>query len=75
MTNCRKLFCYGVKRDHYDKFIGIRELLEQVAMDCFSNNFTTDIGTPAKNILSLDEIDKKGTVSTCWILNHSSSHP
>ena len=28
ITNFWKLFRYGVKRDHYDKFIGIRELLE-----------------------------------------------
>ena len=24
ITNFRKLFCYGVKRDHYEKLIGIR---------------------------------------------------
>ena len=28
ITNCWKLFCYGIKRDHYDKFIGIREFSE-----------------------------------------------
>ena len=28
LTNCCKLFRYGVKRYHYDKFIVIREFLE-----------------------------------------------
>ena len=28
-----KLFCYGVKRDHYEKLIGIRELSERLAQD------------------------------------------
>ena len=28
ITNYWKLFCFGVKRDHYEKLIGIRELLE-----------------------------------------------
>ena len=28
ITNIWKLFHYGVKRDHYEKLIGIRELLE-----------------------------------------------
>ena len=27
ITNCWKLFRYGVKREHYDKLIGIREFL------------------------------------------------
>ena len=27
ITNCRGLFCYGVKRDHYDNIIGIMQLL------------------------------------------------
>ena len=70
-----KLFFYGIKRDHYDKFIGIREFLERIAMDCVSNPFTTDTGTPEKNIPSLGEIYNKGTVSTCWSLNYSSSSP
>ena len=36
-----KLFRYGVKRDHYDKFISIREFLERIAVDCSNNSFTT----------------------------------
>ena len=59
ITNCWKLFCYGVKRYHYNKFIGIREFLEKIAVDCFNNNFTTDTWTPEKNIPSLGDIDKK----------------
>ena len=59
ITNIWELFFYGVKRDHYDKFIGIREFLERIAIDCFCNTFTTDTGDPEKNIPSLDGIDKK----------------
>ena len=33
ITNCLKLFCYGVKREHYYKLIGIRELSERLAQD------------------------------------------
>ena len=29
INNGWKMFCYGVKRDHYDKFIGIREFSEK----------------------------------------------
>ena len=57
ITNYWKLFCYGVKRDHYDKLIGIREFSERLAQDCFNNNFSSDSGTPAKNIPLLDEVD------------------
>ena len=49
ITNGWKLFRYGVKRDHYDKLIGIREFSERLAQDYFNNNFKTDIGTPSNN--------------------------
>ena len=75
MTNCWKLFRYGIKGKHYENFIGIREFSEQSAMDCFSNPFTAYIGTPEKNIPSLDYIDNKGSFSNCWILNCSRSSP
>ena len=75
ITNCWKLFCYGVKRYHYDKFIGIRKFLELIAVDCFNNNFTTDTGNLANNIPSLDNIDNEGTVHTCRRLDYSSSSP
>ena len=39
ITNFWKLFLYGVKRDHYDKLIGIREFPEPFALDCFNNHF------------------------------------
>ena len=39
ITNCWKLFSYGVKRDHYDKLISIREFSERLAQDCFNNNW------------------------------------
>ena len=72
MTNCWKLFWYGVKRDHYDKFVGIRELSEGLAQDCFNNNFSPDRWTPAKNIPPLDDFSDVDTVSTCCALQCSS---
>ena len=65
ITNCSKLFCYGVKKDHYDKLIGIIEFSERLDKYCFNNNFSSDRGTQAKNIPPLDEVDDKDTVSTC----------
>ena len=75
ITNFCKLFFYGVKIDHYDNFIGIRGFLERLAMDCFSNPFTTYTGAPEKNIHSFDEIDNEGNVSTCQVLNYYSYSP
>ena len=72
ITNCWKLLCYGVKRDHYEKLIGIREFLERLAQDCFHKNFSPDGGTPEKNIPNLDEVDDGDTVSTCRALQFSS---
>ena len=72
ITNCWKLFSYGVKRDHYDKLIGIRELSERLAQDCFNNIFSPDRGTPANNTPPLDEVDDGDTVSTCRALHFSS---
>ena len=46
-----KLFFYGVKRYQYEKFIGTREFLEQIAVDCFNNNFTIDTGIPENKYL------------------------
>ena len=73
ITNCWKLFCYGVKRDHYDKLIGIREFSERFAQDCFNNNFSSDIGTQANNIPPLNEVDDEDTVSTFCSLQFSTS--
>ena len=64
ITNLWKLFRYGVKRYHYEKLIGIREFSEQLALDFFKNNFSTDTGTPAKNITPLDEVDEGEKFST-----------
>ena len=75
ITNCWKLLLYGVKRDYYNKFIGIREFLEQIPVDCFNDNFTTDTGVPEKNIPSLDYIDNKVIVYTYQSLNYASSSP
>ena len=72
ITNYWNLFRYGVKRDHYEKSIGIREFSEQLAQDCFKNTFSPDIGTPAKNIPPLDEVDDGYTVSTFRALYFSS---
>ena len=41
ITNCWKLFRYWVKRDHYEKKIGIREFSERLAQDCFNNTLFT----------------------------------
>ena len=57
ITNFWKLFCYGVKREHYEKSIGIREFLEKISHDCFNNPFSIDTGTPAKNTPILDEVN------------------
>ena len=65
INNFWKLFRYGVNRYHYDKLIGIREFSDQLSQYCFNNNVSTDIGTPAKNIPPLDEVDDGDTVSTC----------
>ena len=64
ITNFWKLFRCGVKRDHYEKLIGIREFSERIAHDLFNNPFSTDRGTPAKKIPPLDEFDDGYTVST-----------
>ena len=72
ITNSWKLFCYGVKRDHYDKFIGIRKLLQLLAQYCFNNPFSPDRGTPEKNTPPLDEVGDEDKVSTCRALHFSS---
>ena len=64
---------YGVKRDHYDKFIGIREFLEILALDCFKKPFSNDTRTLENNIPPLDEVNEGQTVSTCLVLHFSSS--
>ena len=46
INNFWKLFCYGVKRDHYDRLIGIGEFSELLAQYCFNNPFSPYIGTP-----------------------------
>ena len=75
ITNYWVMFCYGIKRYHYVKFIGIRELSKQITVDCFNDTFTKDTGNLTKNVPSLDDIDNKGTVFTFWSLNYSSSSP
>ena len=75
ISNCWKLFCYGVNNNHYNKLIDIREFLEQLLIDYFNNPFTKDTIKPVKNIPLLYDIDDKGTVSTCHSLNYSSSSP
>ena len=64
---------YGVKRDPYDKFIGIRSLSERLALDCFNNHFLTDTGGPENNIPLLDEVDDLETFSTYNALRFLSS--
>ena len=57
ITNLWKLFRYGVKRYYYEKLPGIIELSERLALHCFNDIFPADTGTPANNILLLDEAD------------------
>ena len=64
ITGFWKPFHYGVKRDHYDKFISIREFLEILSLYCFKNTFPADTRALAKNIPTLDEVDDGETVST-----------
>ena len=71
ITNCWKLFRYGVKRTHYKKSIGIREFLERLAQDYFNNHFSSDSGTPENNIPPHDEADDEDTFSTCRSLQFS----
>ena len=40
-----KIFRYRVKRDHYEKSIGIRKFSGQIDIDCFDNPFSTDTNT------------------------------
>ena len=72
ITNCWELFRCGVKRDHYDKLIGIKEFFEQLYQDCFDNPMLPDRGTPTKKIPPLDEVDDRDTVSTFRALHFSS---
>ena len=53
ITNCWNLFCYGVKRYHYDKLIGVREFSERLAEDWFNNKLSPDRGTPAKLMMKI----------------------
>ena len=71
ITNSWKLFCCGVKRDHYEKLIAIREFSKRLAQDCLNNKFSPDRGTPEKNIPPLDEVDDGDTFSTCRALQFS----
>ena len=59
-------------REHYDKLIDIKELLEQLALYRFNNPFSTDTGTPENNIYLFDEVDDEETFSTCRALHFSS---
>ena len=73
INNCWKLFWYGVKRDHHDKFIFIRELLERITVACFNNTFTTAKETLEKNTPSIYDIDTVVTGSTFRRLRYPSS--
>ena len=64
INNSWKLFCYGVKRYQYEKFICIREFSEQLAQYWFINKFSPYRGTPANNKPTLDEVYYRDTVST-----------
>ena len=59
ITNFWKLFSYGVKRNHYEKLIGIREFLERISLDWLNNPFTTETGTLSKITPLLDKINDR----------------
>ena len=63
ITNWWNFCCCGVKRYHYDKLIGIRELSECLSLYCFNNIFSTDNRILSKNIPTLDEVNEGYTVS------------
>ena len=63
ITNCWKIFRYGVLRYHYTILIDIREIQERLSLDWFNNNCTTDTKTP-ENIHLIDEVDDRETVYT-----------
>ena len=69
ITNCWKLFRYGVKRDRYEKLIGIREFSERLAQDCFNNPFSPDRGNPENNTTPLDKVNDVDKVPTCHELH------
>ena len=48
INNFWKIFHSGIKREHYENLIGIRELLELLAFYCLDNPFTTYTRTPEK---------------------------
>ena len=73
INNFWKLFSSGVKIDQYGKLFGIREFSEQLALYLFNNPFSTDTGTPAKNIPLLYEVDDGKKVYTFHALHFSSS--
>ena len=73
ITSFWKIFCYGVKRHHYEKLIGIKELSGLLDLDFFKKYFSTDTGTPSKNIPPLDEVNDVEIVYTCRELHFSSS--
>ena len=73
ITNIYIYIRYGVKRDYNEKLIGIKEFLEQLSLDCFNYPFSTDTGTPEKNIPPLGEVDDGETVFTCRVIIFSSS--
>ena len=72
ITNCWKLFPYGFMKDHYEKFIGIRELSKQLSKNCFNNTFSSETGTLYNNIPLFDEFDGGEIVSTFRALHFSS---
>ena len=72
ITNLQKLFFYGVKRYHYEKSIGIRELSERIFLDFFNGPFSTDTEILVNNMHPLDEVYAGETVPTFQAINFSS---
>ena len=68
-----EIFCYGVKREHYEKLIAIGSFLDLIALDLFGNYFSIDNGTPGGNIHLLDEVNDVDPVSTHNHINFCTS--
>ena len=75
LTNVWKIFGYGVKREHYEKFIRIGELLERFSHDLFKNPFSAYTGTTAKTTSILDRLNREEPTATLCCTDFSTPPP
>ena len=60
LTSLLKLFHYGVKREYHEKYVGMRELLEKIALDCFNDTFL--------NFQIIIPLSLMGSIIKIWLL-------